>query len=590
MFKYFPIILLLVFVDVKCVTNVERCHYSIEFQQVQCNRRNDLDDYNPDGSCNNIQNFWWGMADSPLFRMFEPEYSSQESNIRLSTTGHPLPSAKDITNFLFLQEDFDFSKQTLSSKNVLHISFGQFIAHDMTMIRTNDVNRCLCPMMRNTPQCANIVNGESCLEFPRGVKAQDDGNCLRNVKSIPTAFLDLSLTYGGSMNRMNQLREFSNGFLKFHQFNGNNNRMDIRTHFLPRDPNSVPCNTRNKDFVCFAAGDNRANELPFITSTQVMALRLHNMIARDLAQINPHWNDEQLFTIARRINIGLFQHIIYNEYLPTILSTHFLNNNNILQTSSTYNSLINPRITAAFNVAAFRIGHTQLRPDFLVDGQRLLISRQFFKPNLFYEGHLNSIMSGILELNSLKIGLNAQRVVTKEILKTDEADNGIDLISFDIQRGRDIGLKSYVHFRQLCHPHEQPIRSFDDLRNIFKSDELRKIQQIYSDVNDIDLFVGGLAERIDGSKSHDFGSTFSCIIADQFKRSKIGDRLFYTHTTSSFTIQQINAIHSVSLTDLLCSIFNLREVQEQAFFVPSSTNPHRSCSTGRRLDLSSWRE
>lgn len=48
-------------------------------------------------------------------------------------------------------------------------------------------------------------------------------------------------------------------------------------------------------------------------------MREHNRLADSLRSLNPHWEDERLYQQARKIFIGQYQHIIYNEFLPRIL-------------------------------------------------------------------------------------------------------------------------------------------------------------------------------------------------------------------------------------------------------------------------------
>ncbi len=63
-----------------------------------------------------------------------------------------------------------------------------------------------------------------------------------------------------------------------------------------------------------------------------------------------------------------------------------------------------------------------------------------------------------------------------------------------------------------------------------------RIQRLYSGVEDLDLFLGGLVERAAGDSI--LGPTFRCLVGDQFKRLKWGDRFWFEEggQPNSFTL------------------------------------------------------
>ena len=66
-------------------------------------------------------------------------------------------------------------------------------------------------------------------------------------------------------------------------------------------------------------GDARANENLHLTTMHLLWARQHNLVANQLAELNPSWEDERIFQEARRIVAAQLQHITYAEFLPVLL-------------------------------------------------------------------------------------------------------------------------------------------------------------------------------------------------------------------------------------------------------------------------------
>ena len=140
--------------------------------------------------------------------------------------------------------------------------------------------------------------------------------------------------------------------------------------YLPYDLKGR-CPNIKKDVPCFKAGDLRLNQNLLLTSLHLIFLREHNRIAEQLAKMNPYKynSDEIIYQEARRINIAQYQHIVYEQFVPGLIGRRAVeiyelaplyNDNN--EYFMGYNAELYPSASIEFSTAAFRFGHTLVRP------------------------------------------------------------------------------------------------------------------------------------------------------------------------------------------------------------------------------------
>ena len=81
---------------------------------------------------------------------------------------------------------------------------------------------------------------------------------------------------------------------------------------------------------------------------------------------------------------------------------------------------------------------------------------------------------------------------------------------------------------------------FSDLIDIMPAATIAKLQSIYNDVNDIDLWVGGLADNKRVAEAI-VGKVFACLLEKQFTFMRNGDRFWYSHAPNPKLGTQITA-------------------------------------------------
>lgn len=124
---------------------------------------------------------------------------------------------------------------------------------------------------------------------------------------------------------------------------------------------------------------------------------------------------------------------------------------------------------------------------------------------------------------------------------------GLDLVSLNIQRGRDEALRPYSDYLDVNG--QKVVERFEEFGSIGN-----KLSEVYKSPKDIDLFVGGLMESSDSDSL--VGPTFREIIADQFSRLRKGDRYFYEHNPKdnpgAFTEMQLEELKQANMARIIC--------------------------------------
>ena len=110
--------------------------------------------------------------------------------------------------------------------------------------------------------------------------------------------------------------------------------------------------------------------------------------------------------------------------------------------------------------------------------------------------------------------------------------------------------------------------------------------QIYQHPDDADLYVGGLLESQVGTGA--MGPTFGCLIAEQFKQLRSGDRFWYENQSEvGFTADQLKELRKVSLARMLCD--NSEDTKKISKNVLSVKSGQVACKGLPSINLSKWK-
>ncbi len=508
-----------------------------------------------DGSNNNLANPTWGATFSEMARLAPVDYADKIS----TPAGADRLNPRKLSNALFAQDAL--LNDQLGLSDFVWV-FGQFIDHDLTLSEGGHelamipvdfpdpqfnpggaIPGVMIPMMRTEPM--------------EGTGTSED-NPREHFNEI-TAWLDGSGIYGSDFFRASWLRTFQEGKMKVSTgnllpYNTINGEFDAAEDIdAPGMADDVKMATR-----LFVGGDVRANENVLLTAYHTLFVREHNRICEELILQHPDWQDEDIYQHARKIVGGILQKITFDEWLPA-MGVH-------LAPYDGYKPDVDPAIINGFAAAAFRLGHTLLNGNILVMDEEgnerpegpLALRDAFFNPDaLVSNGGLDPFFRGM--------GAQVQQEMDAKIV--DDVRNflfgppgagGLDLAAININRGRERGLPDFNAYRVALGL--TPYSDFSDISD--DAEVVAALQANYSSIDDIDPWVGMLAERhMDKAL---FGETVMAFMHLQFGVIRDGDRFYYENDPSLSPTEK-EAIRTTTMQHVLMRNTGITLMQENVF-------------------------
>ncbi len=505
-----------------------------------------------DGSGNNPNIPELNAAETNLARLTDSDYQDGISSL----AGADRPSARAISNLVNAQEE---SHPNSRGTTDYLWQWGQFLDHDVDLTDGADPAE---PMEIAVPAGDAFFdpdnNGDAVIGFNRSIWNPDSGTDTDNPRqqlNEISGWVDASNVYGSDEVRAEELRTLD-GTGKLKTSDGN---------LLPFNEAGLP-NAGGSSNELFLGGDVRANEQLGLTAMHTLFMREHNRLAEALAVEHPNWDGEQIYQQARVIVAGQIQVITYNEFLPALLG------NNALSRYRGYRLDVDARLVNEFSTAAYRLGHSMLNGQILrldadgneIEAGHLALRDAFFRPDrLITEGGIDPMLRGLAKQRSQDIDV---RIIddVRNFLFGEPGEGGFDLASLNIQRGRDHGLPGYNDVREAL-----GLPRVNNFNQISDSPEVRqRLRAAYDNVDQIDLWVGGLAE--DHVRGAMVGRTFFSILKHQFEVLRDGDRFWYTRTLSR---QQARALERTRLSDIIRRNTDIgNELQNNVFFMRGNPN------------------
>ncbi|MCB0602313.1 MAG: hypothetical protein KDC28_13840, partial [Saprospiraceae bacterium] len=328
----------------------------------------------------------------------------------------------------------------------------------------------------------------------------------------------------------------------------------------------------------YIAGDVRANENGFLTSIHTLFVREHNRQCDQLQKEHPEWTDEQLYQHARKIVGGLIEAIVYEEWLPTLGID--------LPVYQGFQASVNPAIMNVFSTAAYRYGHSTIGPEFVMmdnsgnytEPSGLQLRSMFFNPGIMGEmGDVAPLLAGMTTVHAQDFDCHVIDDLRNFLFGAPGA-GGLDLVSLNLNRGRDRGLADFNAIRQ-----EFGLSKLSSFSQLSSDPVLNQhFAFVYQDINKIDPWAGMLAE--DHMPGALFGPTAMNIIKRQFTDIRDGDR-FYFEVDPVLSAREKADIKATRMADIIRRNTGITFISDHVFKVEEASTSVATTLTSLNVSI-----
>ena len=564
--------------------------------------------YRPlDGTCANHAHPEWGKNETVFVRANHTNTLPDRTDVLSGTDFEALdlPSPRRVSNAMSAFTAGALNPEGLS---VFFVIMGQFIAHDLSDLEVDlgafpvtgdpiDSRTGSVPGMRydeGDPGILDrdlaeaqgfVIDGDVYISMHSNVcHAGPGGDC--EALNRVTHLLDGSNIYGSDDLQAAGLRSFEGGRLKTADY-------DIPVFGAPPfvPPVHVAdlpqtyadgCNNLRKvltlvqgvpDELVTCVGDSRGHENVMLTAVHVVWMREHNRRAAELAAAHADWDDETLYQEARAHTVALYQSIVYNDWLPSLLGSQ----SGLLGAYSGYTPSADPRIDLAFSTAVFRFGHTMV-PELVVPRDACLDST--IPPSaggaLPFAGGTGGPFT-IFTLLGLTQGIDTvllDMALTHAFAVDPRVEDSIrdipgssvtfDTLATNLNRARMSGIETYTDLRAgYLHGNDRKIYGQGDCPSNAKNAATDPVEcfaeitsdpalaatlaDLYGKVTRVDAWVGVVSE--DKPAGSILGPTAAAAIADQFARLRDGDRYYFEN--GGFDADTLDGIRGTTLAEVV---------------------------------------